>query len=122
MDLPVSGAFHTPFMAPAAEKFGEALGGFLFRAPKVPVYANLTGDLYPDDPAEYAGILSAQIRNPVRWVKEIEAMIAAGADTFVECGPGKTLSGLIRKIDKNVTVLQAENEETLLSTVAALKG
>ena len=122
VDLPVSGAFHTPFMAKAAEKFARALGSAAFFKPRIPVYANLTGERYPDAPDEYAGILSKQICSPVRWVDEIRAMIADGADVFVECGPGKTLCGLIKKIDKNVTVYQAENSETLSAAVAALKG
>ena len=122
VDLPVSGAFHTPFMAPASVKFASALEEAAFAKPGIPVYANLTGGLYPDDPAEYAGILAAQIKSPVRWTDEIRAMIADGADTFVECGPGKTLCGLIRKIDKSVTVMQVENEETLRAAVQALRG
>ena len=122
VDLPVSGAFHTPFMAPAAEKFAPVLGAVSFERPDIPAYANLTGGLYPDDPAAYAGILAAQIKSPVRWVDEIRAMIADGVDTFVECGPGKTLCGLIRKIDKTVTALQVENEETLRAAVEALGG
>ncbi|MBR5680061.1 MAG: ACP S-malonyltransferase, partial [Clostridia bacterium] len=93
-----------------------------FAKPEISVFANLTGGLYPDDPAEYAGILAAQIKSPVRWTDEIRAMIADGADTFVECGPGRTLCGLIRKIDKSVTVLQVENEETLRAAVQALRG
>ena len=74
VDLPVSGAFHTPFMAPAAEKFAPVLGAVSFEKPVIPAYANLTGGLYPDDPGAYAGILAAQIKSPVRWVDEIRAM------------------------------------------------
>ena len=69
-----------------------------------------------------AGILAAQIKNPVRWVDEVRAMIADGMDTFVECGPGKTLCGLIKKIDKTVTALQVENEETLRAAVEAIRA
>jgi len=122
VDLPVSGAFHTPFMTPASEKFAPELEAVSFAAPGIPAYANLTGGLYPEDPAEYAGILAAQIKNPVRWVDEVRAMIADGVDTFVECGPGKTLCGLIKKIDKTVTALQVENEETLRAAVEAIRA
>ena len=122
VDLPVSGAFHTPFMTPASEKFAPELEAVSFAALGIPAYANLTGGLYPEDPAEYAGILAAQIKNPVRWVDEVRAMIADGVDTFVECGPGKTLCGLIKKIDKTVTALQVENEETLRAAVEAIRG
>ena len=122
VDLPVSGAFHTPFMAQASEAFGEVLAGVRFAKPSIPSYANLTGSLYPDDPAEYGHILAAQIMNPVRWVGEIRALIDAGIDTFVECGPGKTLCGLIKKIDKSVAAYNVENEETLAAALAAIQG
>ncbi|MBQ3708617.1 MAG: ACP S-malonyltransferase [Clostridia bacterium] len=122
VDLPVSGAFHTPYMKEASEAFAAVLEKTAFRAPAIPVYANLTGERYPDDPAAFAPILSAQIMSPVRWVKEIRGLIAGGIDTFVECGPGKTLCGLIKKIDKSVAVLGVENEETLAAAVAALKS
>ena len=122
VDLPVSGAFHTPFMAEASEKFGAVLADFAFRSVNIPAYANLTGGEYPNDPAEYSKILAAQIRNPVRWVKEVSAMIDAGVDTFVECGAGKTLSGLIKKIDKTVKIYNVENEETLVAAIAGIRG
>ncbi len=122
VDLPVSGAFHTPFMAEASAAFGKVLADVTFRTPAIPAYANLTGARYPDDSAEYGSILAAQIRNPVRWTAEIRAMIESGIDTFVECGPGKTLCGLIKKIDKTVAAYNVENEETLAAAVAALRG
>ena len=126
VELPVSGAFHTPYMTPASEAFARyfaaqnASGALVFRRPEIPAWANLTGESYPDDPSAYAGILSAQVSHPVRWVKEIENLLAAGVDTFVECGPGKTLCGLIRKIAKDAKVCNVENEETLAAAVAAL--
>lgn len=122
VDLPVSGAFHTPYMKEASEAFGAVLAKVTFCAPAIPVYANLTGERYPADPAVFGSVLAAQIMNPVRWVKEIRALIDAGIDTFVECGPGKTLCGLIRKIDKSVTAYNVEDEETLAAAVAALRG
>ena len=122
VDLPVSGAFHTPYMAEAAERFAAVLAEADFKKPRIPVYSNRTGGPYPEDPAAYPGILAEQIVNPVRWVDEIRAMIEKGIDTFIECGAGKTLCGLIRKIDKSVAVYQAENAETLAETVKALKG
>ena len=121
VDLPVSGAFHTPYMASAAEEFGAVLRETAFKKPEIPAYANLTGTLYPSDPREYASILAEQIKNPVRWVGEVRAMIDTGIEVFVECGAGKTLSGLIRKIDKTVEVMNVENEETLAQVCAALK-
>ena len=109
-------------LARAAERFLPVLEAASFSKPRIPVRANLTGELYPEDPAGYPAILAAQIRNPVRWTAEIRAMIEAGADTFVECGPGKTLCGLIRKIDRDVAVYQAQDEETLAAAVKALRN
>ena len=121
-DLPVSGAFHTPFMSPAAEKFAAVLEKTAFSRPRIPVWANRTGARYPDGTEDYAGLLAGQIESPVRWTDEIRSMIESGVDTFVECGAGKTLCGLIRRIDKNAAVFQAEDAGTLAATAAALKG
>ena len=119
-DLPVSGAFHTPFMSPAAQSFAAVLAKTAFSAPQIPVWANRTGACYPDDPGAFPALLSGQIESPVRWTDEIRSMIESGIDTFVECGAGKTLCGLIRRIDKNASVYQAEDAETLEKTAAAL--
>lgn len=117
--LAVSGGFHSPFMDKAAERLYADMEKMSFSAPDIPVYSNYTAEPYGSDPAL---LLREQIRNPVRWQKIVENMIADGVDTFVEVGPGKTLSGLISKINKDVKVFNVENKETLDAAVAAVKG
>lgn len=97
--LKVNAAFHSPFMASAAEQFGRELSDMAFTKPQIPVYANRTGEVYTEDMGE---LLTSQIDHPVYWEKIVRSMIAAGADTFFELGPGKTLCGLIKKIDPAV--------------------
>lgn len=97
--LKVRGAFHSPFMAEAAEEFRKELAAAALRAPVIPVYANLTGAPYG---ADAAATLGWQMCSPVRWEASVRGMIAAGADVFVELGPGKTLCGLIAKTDDSV--------------------
>lgn len=116
--LPVSGGFHSPFMAEAAKQFGSALGAFTISAPNIPLYSNYTAKPYGESPKE---LLVKQIENPVRWQETIENMIEAGADTFIEAGPGKTLQGLISRISGSVKTYHVEDAETLASTVQAVK-
>lgn len=116
--LPVSGGFHSPFMETAAKSFGEELKNYTIGAPKIPLYSNYTAEVYGDDPA---GLLVSQIKSPVRWQKLVENMLAAGADTFIEVGPGKTLSGFIAKITDKARLLHVEDLETLQATVKAVK-
>ena len=115
--LKVKGAFHSPYMAAAAERFRAALSTVAFRAPKGLLYSNKTGLPYG---WAFADALADQIKSPVRWQAEIEHMIQSGFDTFVEVGPGTTLSGLIGKIDPNVRVLGVGDTETLERAVDAL--
>ncbi len=117
--LAVSGAFHSPFMAGAAERLYSDMGQFMFGDPVVPVYSNYTARPYDAPPAE---LLREQIQNPVRWQSIVENMIADGVDTFIEVGPGKTLSGLIAKINPSVRVLNVENKDTLEAAIASVKG
>ena len=97
--LKVSGGFHSPFMASASMGFAEALKAAEFQAPSCPVYSNVTAQPYDGDPA---ALLAKQISSPVRWEELIRNLIAAGIDSFVEIGPGKTLTNLIKKIDPAV--------------------
>ena len=117
--LAVSGAFHSPFMSDAAEKFEAELNNYEIASPKIPVYANLTAKPYED---EIIQALKMQMQSPVKWQETIENMIADGFTDFIEVGPGKTLCGLIKKISKEVNVYSVENEETLLQTVEAVKN
>ena len=119
MPIPVSGAFHSPFMADASSEFENVLEMITINTPAVPVYANLTGEIYPEN---VRSCLAAQMKSPVRWQTTIERMIADGADTFIECGPGKTLAGLIKRIDKNVKVYSVQDTDSLNAVLAELGG
>ena len=117
--LAVSAPFHCGLMKPAAEKLDELFKDKSFTAPSVPVYMNVNGE--PLSSAEdIPELLVKQAMSPVQWVETLENMRDNGIDTFIECGPGKTLSGLVKKTLKGVTVCRVENIKTLGSTLAAL--
>ena len=100
LPLKVKGAFHSPFMQEAASAFGAELARIDIQKNAIPLYSNLTALPYGDDAVE---LLSNQICNPVQWEKLIRNMIADGVDTFIEIGPGRTLTNMIKKIDPAVT-------------------
>ena len=104
--LPVNGAFHSPLMQPAKDRLAEAISGTVFRKPSMPVYQNFTATAVTE-PENIKKNLIDQLTGPVRWTQSVQKMIHDGADQFVEVGPGKTLQGLIRKIDSGVTVASA---------------
>jgi [acyl-carrier-protein] S-malonyltransferase len=104
--LPVGGAFHSPLMEPAKVELAEAIKSTNFSAPVCPVYQNATA-LPVTDPARIKENLIEQLTAPVLWTLLVKNMIADGADTFTELGPGKVLQGLISKIGPNVTVTGA---------------
>ena len=100
--LIVSGAFHSPFMEEAARSFGAVLKDTEFQKPSLPLYSDVTAEIYGDDPEV---LLSQQICRPVQWETLIRNLISDGVDTFVEIGPGRTLTNLIHKIDPTVTAV-----------------
>jgi [acyl-carrier-protein] S-malonyltransferase len=101
MELAVSGAFHSPLMTEAGERFGLALAGMEFGGPGIPVYHNVTAQ--PASGAEaLPDLLAKQLVSSVRWVETIQNMVKAGITTFVEIGPGKVLSGLVKRIAPGV--------------------
>lgn len=101
LPLAVGGAFHSPLMQPAKDELQAAIENTQFAAPKCPVYQNV--DAMPHtDPKEIQANLIAQLTSPVRWTKSVQNMIADGATDFTECGPGKALQGMIKRIDKTV--------------------
>lgn len=112
--LAVSGAFHSPYMKSAADNFYNILRDFDIAAPKIPVYSNLTAVPYTND---IIGLLSRQMMSPVKWRHTIENMIADGIDTFIEAGPGKVLSGLIKRISKDVAVMNVDKYEDIEQVV-----
>ncbi|MFH1022785.1 MAG: ACP S-malonyltransferase [Planctomycetota bacterium] len=106
MPLKVSGAFHSPLMKPAAENLERALAGVVIRAPRFPVVSNV--DAEPSaDPGVLRAKLARQIVEPVLWEKCVRRMMADGVTEFHEVGPGKTLAGMIKRIDPNVNVVNA---------------
>ncbi len=99
--LPVSGAFHSPLMSEAVEKFNEKLNSTVFSMSKVPVYQNVTGT-YTENKQQIKTFLYDQLTHTVRWVTTIENMIEDGAEKFIEVGAGQVLSGLLRRINQTV--------------------
>lgn len=104
--LPVNGAFHSPLMQPAQEQLATAIEATNFRKAIIPVYQNITTTAV-SDPDQIKKNLIAQLTGPVKWTQTINHMIKDGAKTFVEVGPGKTLQGLIKKINPEVEVNSA---------------
>lgn len=102
--LAVSGAFHSPFMEPARTEFAEAIERMSFNTPRCPIYQNVNAQA-TTDPEQIKANLIAQLTSPVRWTQSVERMVADGATEFFECGPGKVLQGLIRKISPTVSVV-----------------
>ncbi len=115
--LAVSGGFHSPFMAQAAEQFAKVLEEYSFGPGWMPVWANFTAEPYAGD---YRNLLAQQMCHPVRWEQTVRNMAAEGFDTFIEVGPGKTLSGLIAKTLPGAAVHQVENLQTLQQTAKAV--
>lgn len=103
--LAVSGAFHSPFMADAAKGLAEYMQDIEFAQPKVTIYSDYTAKPYEGD---YKELVRAQVENPVRWQTIVENMIKDGVDTFIEIGVGKTLTGLIKRIDNSVKAFKVE--------------
>ena len=121
MAVAVSGAFHSPYMAAATDGLAAYLEANQPQVPALPTWANLTGAPYGDASAEVVRTLSAQVSHPVRWVDELLGMQAAGIDTFVEVGPGHTLTGLVKRTLEGVTTYNVENPDQLEEVVRALE-
>lgn len=118
LPINVSGAFHSPLMEESAKAMREHLNQVIFREGEVPVYSNVTTEPGSDWPE----LLEQQLKSPVRWTECMQAMIAAGADTFIECGNGEVLTGLLRRVDKEKTGLRVLDTATRDETIAALGG
>lgn len=104
--LPVNGAFHSPLMQPAQERLAAAIENTKFRKAIIPVYQNITTTAV-SNPDEIKKNLIAQLTGPVKWTQSVQNMIKDGATSFVEVGPGKTLQGLIKKINSEAVVSSA---------------
>lgn len=119
--LPVSAPFHSTLMAPAAEKLAVELDKVELNDAAFPVASNFTGEL-ETSAADIKNNLVAQADNPVKWIACVEAMKTFGAETFIECGVGKTLCGFNRRIDKKIRSLNVENIDSLNKTLEVLKA
>jgi len=120
LDLPVAGAFHTPFMAAAAEPLAAALARATIRSPRVPVVANVDATLHRDG-GDWVGVLLDQLCHPVRWRESVERLVANGATTLVEVGAGSVLSGMAKRIvpDTGQVCVSAPDEVERLADVAS---
>lgn len=121
LPLPVSAPFHTSLMQPAGDQLAEVLAGIEFSAPQIPIVHNVNA-LPESDPERIRQLMVEQIYSPVQWTRCIEYMVAQGTETTVECGPGKVLSGLSRRIHKPLTVHALEEPEAIVTALDALTG
>lgn len=110
--LKVSGPFHSPLLTGAGEKLAKELEDVEIHEIQIPYLANVTAD-YVTDQTQVKSLLEKQVSSSVKWQQTVERMIADGVDTFVEIGPGKTLSGFMRKINKEMKVYNVEKVEDL---------
>ncbi|GHU64131.1 malonyl CoA-acyl carrier protein transacylase [Clostridia bacterium] len=110
--LNVSGPFHSEMLKTSGEELAKELEKISFTALQIPYVSNVTAS-YIQDHTQIKDLLARQVYSPVRWQQSVEAMIAQGIDTFIEIGPGKTLNALIKKIDREVKLLNIETVEDL---------
>lgn len=119
LPLPVSAPFHTSLMRPAGDKLREAMAGLKFSVPKIPVVHNVNAKT-ESDPEKIKAILFEQIFSPVQWTHCVQTLASAGVTTAIECGPGKVLCGLVKRIDKNINCFGIEDSAGLDAALAAI--
>lgn len=112
MPLKVSGPFHSKMLEGAGEKLAAELEQVPLRGIAIPYVSNVTADFVTDS-AQVKGLLQKQVSSPVRWQQSVERLLAEGADEFVEIGPGHTLSGFVKKINRDAAVYHIEKPEDL---------
>ena len=118
LPLPVSAPFHTSLMKPAADRLAEEINATTFNAPKIKVVHNVTAQEEPS-PAQVQALMIEQIYSPVRWVECVQYLAQNDVATFVECGPGKVLSGLNRRIDKTLNSLATDSVSSFEQSIQA---
>ena len=118
--LNVSGPFHSAMLITAGKELGKVLEGITLHQLKIPYVTNVTAE-YVEDPSETKALLEKQISSSVRWQQSVENKIRQGVDTFVEIGPGRTLAGFMRKIDRNVKVYNIQTVEDAEKVCQELK-
>ena len=117
--LPVSGPFHSPWMAEASEALAEAFDQVAWIDAAPPVVSNVTAE--PEtDAGQIRNLLAEQVRSPVEWVASVRRMVEGGVDTFIECGPGGALTGMVKRIAPEGRTLNVSDSATLIATVKAL--
>ena len=120
LPLKVSGPFHSPMMRPAGEELAKVFARVSMNPLKIPYVANINAEVITDC-GRIEGLLVDQVSGSVRWQQSVETMIREGVDTFVEIGPGKTLTGFLRKIDKNVKAYHIGSWEEAVQVCEELK-
>ena len=118
--LPVSGPFHTSLLKETAQMFGQLLETNDLKEPQIPIVLNVLGDYYQPT-VNLKDLMVKQMASSVKWEASIRQMIADGVDTFIEVGPGKTLSGFVKKVDRSVKLLNVEDMKSLEATIKALQ-
>ena len=119
MGFPVGGAFHTPFMAPARERLAKALATIEWRAPEIPVHANVDARAH-DDPSDWPDLLASQLTSPVHWRQTLHRFDDAGVNTIVEVGPGGVLTGMAKRTLKGARTLSVASPDDLDSLLESL--
>lgn len=119
LPLPVSAPFHTEMMRPAADRLAELVNSTPFLVPKIPVVHNVTAGT-ESNPEKIKALMIEQIYSPVRWVDCVNTIVAAGISTTVECGPGKVLSGLNKRIAGDLNTLSIEKPDEVTAVLAAV--
>ncbi len=117
--LPVSGAFHSPLMKSAEAEMKTVLANTPFKEPTVPVVANITAQ-FEHDPNKIKELLVSQVTGSVRWTESVQYMLSQGITDFVECGNGKVLAGLIKRINPDVRTFSVGNKECVAQGIAFL--
>lgn len=120
LPLATAGAFHSKFMEPARGKLAAVLDEVAFAAPKFPVLSNVTGRPHSGDPGEIRAMMLRQVTETTNWAADVECAKELGCTTFVEFGPGKVLSGLVKKIDPALNVLNVADLASLEASAAGL--
>ena len=117
MPLSVSAPFHSEMMKPAAQNMASALASVNFNAPNISIIQNVHAQI-ETDPDAIRSNLVLQMHSAVLWTKTVQNLVAEGVDQVVECGPGKVLAGLNKRIDKSISSYSINNADTMKSTVA----
>ena len=118
--LATAGAFHSPFMASAREKLAPVLDSVAFGVPRIPVLSNVTGKPHQSDPGAIKAAMLEQVTGTTNWAADVEAAKALGCTTFVEFGPGKVLSGLVKKIDAALATFNVADVASLEAAAGGL--